>query len=117
MKIFVQSIFKCKKCPFNTTTSLKANEYKEIESDYKISLVEKFLTSQEGQDFLKKLQPQFDFITDTDISECLISENIRKLLFEIDVVDGQLNCDNCGLIYPIKDSILDTVDCIEPKIN
>lgn len=115
MKIFVQCIFKCKKCPFNTATSLKIDSYKEIESEYKLEILKDFLTSQEGTVFLKKLQTQFDLITDNDISDCLNSENIRKILFEIDVQDGHLKCDNCGIIYPIHESILDTVDCIDPK--
>lgn len=115
MKIFVLSIFKCKKCPFNTTTSLKIDSFINTESDYKTEILKDFLTSQEGTAFLKKLQTQFEIITDNDIADCMNSENIRKILFEIDVQNGHLKCDKCGIIYPINEFILDTVDCIDPK--
>ncbi|WUR03982.1 multifunctional methyltransferase subunit TRM112 [Vairimorpha necatrix] len=114
MKIFVQSIFKCKKCPFSTKTSLKINEWEEVESNYKLENLRNLLLSNEGREFLEKLKLQFDILTQEDLENPLESENIRKVLLETNVVDGYLECDNCKIIYPIKDSILDTVDVIEP---
>jgi len=113
MKIFVQAVFKCQRCTFNTNTILNIEEQRHVETNYNTELLKGFLENNEMKEFLKRLQPQFDFLTDDDIANPLVSKNVKTLLFEIDIVNGYLQCEGCKLIYPIRDSILDTVDCIE----
>lgn len=113
MRIFVKSIFKCKRCTFDSKIKLVIGSTKILKSDYNISILENYLTTEESYEFLKSLQSHFEFLTDNDIQNRIGNENVRKIMFEIDVVEGQLECDSCKLIYPIKNSILDTVDCIE----
>lgn len=113
MRIFVKSIFKCKRCAFDSKIKLVINSARELESDYNMSIIEQYLSTEESFEFLKSLQSHFNFLTDNDIENRIGNDNVRKIMFEIDVVEGQLECESCKLIYPIKDSILDTVDCIE----
>lgn len=113
MRIFVKSIFKCKRCTFDSKIKLVIKSTKMLETDYNISIIEKYLETEDCYELLKSLQPQFEFLSDNDIQNRVGNENVRKIMFEIDVVEGYLECMNCKLIYPIKDSILDTVDCIE----
>lgn len=40
---------------------------------------------------------------------------VKDFLFGIDIVDGSVTCDGCGLQYQIKNSIVDTVDVIVPN--
>lgn len=113
MKPFLLGILKCKNCPFTAKLSLNATEVKELDvEDWKV-LDLAILKKDEGA-VIKRIIENFGIteISEEDVQEFCHSKNdkINKLLFGVDVVAGSLTCEECKSVYPIYDSIVDTVD-------
>lgn len=118
MKPFLIGILKCKNCPFTSKLHVEASEVKELDpEEYEVLDLE--VLKKEDGDLISKIVECFNIneITQEDVREFCKSENtkVSKLLFGTDIVSGSLTCEDCKTVYPIRESILDTVDSIQNK--
>jgi multifunctional methyltransferase subunit TRM112 len=120
MKPFLVSLLKCKRCTFMTELRLSAERVDEKDVDMEETRVinEQYYTQDNGEK-LKSLVSrlkgfQVPMLSDEEIESFVKDPSdsmlVRTFLFGCDVVEGSLTCSECGLVYPIRDSILDTVD-------
>ncbi|CAD26423.1 hypothetical protein [Encephalitozoon cuniculi GB-M1] len=125
MKPFLLGLLKCKRCSFMTKLILECEkaESNDVDTD-DVKIFNKHMFTENGGERLKSLVNSLrDFhgreLSEQDISSFVENpgddEKIKEFLFGIDVVEGSLRCDMCGLIYPIKGSIVETVDTVESK--
>ncbi|KAF9763560.1 hypothetical protein NGRA_1201 [Nosema granulosis] len=116
MKPFLLGVLKCKNCPFTSKLRVEAEEVRELDPEAYDVLDINILKKDDGA-LVSKIVECFNIveITQTDVTEFCESKNdkVNKLLFGTDIVTGLLTCEDCKLSYPIKDSILDTVDTIQ----
>ncbi|EOB11211.1 hypothetical protein NBO_13g0024 [Nosema bombycis CQ1] len=107
MKPFLLGILKCKHCPFTSQLDLEVEEVKELDECFSLDVMKK-------EEIIRKIVKGFKIneFTEEDIKEYLERDNekVSKLLFGTDVVKGRVTCMDCKVVYPIEDSILDTVD-------
>lgn len=120
MKPFMMGILKCKNCSFQTKLKLVPTAVSKEEIDFNdvnifnvpffisdndqnlMNLVNSFENFEMELPRLEKIQ---EFVTDTTKDSA-----IKEFLFGTDVTEGHVECTDCKLKYPIKESILDTVE-------
>jgi multifunctional methyltransferase subunit TRM112 len=120
MKPFLVGLLKCKRCPFTTELKLSAGKVEESSTDIEEVRIfnEKYYTQNNGERLRALVHSLKDFqvptLSDEEVErfvkEPLDDARIKSFLFGCEVVDGCLTCCECGLVYPIRESILDTVD-------
>lgn len=122
MKPFLVGILKCKECSFMTKLTLHVEKADENEIDVdEVRIFNKHMFTENSGERLRSLVCSLrDFQVGVLSSEEIDSfvedpeddSRVREFLFGIDVVEGFLRCESCGLQYPIKNSIVETVDVV-----
>lgn len=106
-----------------TRLTLQCEEVESCNAD-DVQIFNKHMFTENGGERLKHLARSLEDFYGNPVSEQEINsfvenpdhdERIKELLFGVDVVEGSLRCDTCGLAYPIRSSIVETVDTIESK--
>ncbi|ADM12049.1 uncharacterized protein Eint_081170 [Encephalitozoon intestinalis ATCC 50506] len=124
MKPFLLGLLKCKRCSFTSRLVPRCEKVKRSSIDGNAKIFNKHTFTENGGERLKLLVESLQGFFGNLLSEQEIGsfvedpdddERIKELLFGVDVVEGSLTCDECGLIYPIRDSIVETVDTLESK--
>lgn len=120
MKPFLLGILKCKKCSFMTRLALDAAAVETCSVDLDAaSIFNRHLFAENSGERLRLLAQALRIHpiavpSDAEIDAFVDSQGcdaeIKALLFGVDVVDGVLTCEACGLQYPIRNSIVETVD-------
>ncbi|WEL39273.1 multifunctional methyltransferase subunit TRM112 [Encephalitozoon hellem] len=123
MKPFLLGLLKCKRCSFMTRLVLQCEKAEGCDVD-DVQIFNKHVFVENGGERLKLLARSLEGFYGNPVSEEEIDffvenpdedERIKGLLFGVDVVEGSLRCDACGLVYPIRNSIVETVDTAESK--
>jgi multifunctional methyltransferase subunit TRM112 len=123
MKPFMLGILKCKRCTFMQRLGLICNEAICVEiSASEPHIFNKHMYQEDSGERLKMLAHCLNMhhsvaLTEQDIESFVEDPSddakVKAFLFGIDIISGALKCESCGLQYPIKNSIVDTVDAIE----
>lgn len=123
MKPFMLGILKCKRCTFMQKLELICNEAVSVDLGGNVpQIFNKHAFLEDSGDRLKMLARCLSMhhsvaLTEQDIQSFVEDPSddakVKAFLFGIDIVSGVLRCESCGLQYPIKNSIVDTVDAVE----
>lgn len=106
MKPFSLSILKCTKCPVTSDLSLNVSLCEKIEDiEIPTNLLTRF--PKEKEENLKIFNKKENLI-EGDFYE-FSKEDLGKVLFGNEIIEGSLECSDCKARYPIKDGISDFV--------
>lgn len=122
MKPFLLGLLKCKRCSFMTRLVLECEEAESIAIDVDaVAIFNKHAFTENAGERLRllaaSLQASGHVLSAEEIDSFVENPDddarVKEFLFGIDVVSGSLRCDACGLGYPIRNSIVETVDTTE----
>jgi multifunctional methyltransferase subunit TRM112 len=119
MKLFTHNILMCnsKTCKVNNyPLRIIPQKVDSISIDYNEELVKKFLRKvdykgliQGAKDINANIKYDFSSLNTEDFSKEEVLQNLHTLMFETVLVEGVLQCEGCGLKYPVNNGIADMV--------
>ena len=117
MKLFTHNLMKCnaKKCTNNYPLKINPTKTETQPSSFNIDFMAKFLKKVDvtalmaGAKDLGVLKADYSALKEEDVSNVELMRELFGLLFEVVLVDGELVCNGCGLVYPVRNGIADMV--------
>ena len=118
MKVFTHNLLTCnsKSCSLRYPLKIIPIKINKVETEFNDELTKRFIKKVDFSGLASALKDlnlnsKYDFssLTQEDYEKNDFLEELHHVLFEILVVDGILECNGCGIKYPVNNGIADFV--------